>query len=125
MKQLKIIDNNLIETWSFYNNSLFELVECGIKTATCYLSSGEECVERFSVLKGNGGKEFKLETVAAYELEFCEVTEQFAKLEGEGDLSLAYWQTEHEKFFTNELKQLGSKFNKNIKLVFEIFKVIK
>ncbi len=124
MKNLTIIDNNLIETWSFYNNSLFNLVESGVKTATCYLSSGEEYVEKFSILKSETGKELKLETINAFELEFCEVTEQFAMLEGEGDLSLAYWQTEHEKFFSNELKQLGLKFSKNVKLVFEIFKVV-
>lgn len=124
MKILNIIDNNLIETWSFYNDSLFNLVESGIKTATCYLSSGEEFIEKFSILKSASGKQLKLETISAYELEFCEVTEQLAALEGEGDLSLSCWQAEHERFFLNELKQKGLKFNKNVKLVFEIFKVV-
>ncbi len=29
---------------------------------------------------------------------FCDVTEAFARKEGEGDLSLEYWQKEHQRF---------------------------
>jgi uncharacterized protein YhfF len=33
---------------------------------------------------------------------FSEVTEAFARKEGEGDLSLDYWREEHKAFFTRE-----------------------
>ena len=33
---------------------------------------------------------------------FCDVTEEFARKEGEGDLSLEYWRKEHHRFFTRE-----------------------
>ena len=29
---------------------------------------------------------------------FCDVTEEFARKEGEGDLSLEFWQKEHQRF---------------------------
>lgn len=29
---------------------------------------------------------------------FCDVTAEFARKEGEGDLSLEYWQREHQRF---------------------------
>lgn len=124
MKQLNIIDNNLIETWNFYDADLFYLVKEGIKTATCYLSSGEEYVEKFSILKSNTGEKLKLETTSAYELTFDEVTSQMAMLEGEGDLSLEYWQKIHLEFFTKELKQVGDTFTNDTKLIFEVFKVL-
>jgi len=31
---------------------------------------------------------------------FCDVTEGFARKEGEGDISLEYWQKEHKWFFS-------------------------
>ncbi|MBR2467990.1 MAG: ASCH domain-containing protein [Clostridia bacterium] len=124
MKQLPIISNDKKEVWSFYDFTLFDLVKSGVKTATCYLSSGEECIDKFSILKSNTGEELNLETVAAFELLFDEVTEEMALLEGEGDLSLEYWRKAHFDFFNKELKQYGKSFTNDTKIIFEIFKVV-
>lgn len=52
-------------------------------------------------------------------------TVEHAKKEGEGDLTLEYWQKVHKKFFTKELKAIGKKFNKEINIICEEFRVIK
>lgn len=52
-------------------------------------------------------------------MKFKEMTEDLAKLEGEGDLSLEYWKNTHYNFF----KSYNSKFNNEILIVFEIFEV--
>lgn len=124
MKQLPIIENEQIEVWSFYDSTLFDLVKSGVKTATSYLSTGEECVDKFSILKSNTGEELNLETEAAFELLFDEVTEEMARLEGEGNLSLEYWRKVHFDFFNKELKQCGKSFTNDTKIIFEIFKVV-
>lgn len=48
------------------------------------------------------------------------MTEELAKLEGEGDLSLEYWKNVHYEFF----KSYNKDFNDDTKVVFEIFKVV-
>ncbi|AXF57674.1 ASCH domain-containing protein [Salicibibacter kimchii] len=40
-----------------------------------------------------------------------EVTESFAFAEGEGDRSYQYWWEAHEKFFKNELNEIGREFS--------------
>ena len=50
---------------------------------------------------------------------FCDVTEEFARKEGEGDLSLEYWQTEHQRFFT-----CTGHFSDDMELITEEFEVI-
>lgn len=53
-----------------------------------------------------------------------QVTAAFASLEGEGDLSLAYWYDVHQKFFRAEFETAGLEFTPAIKLVCETFKVV-
>ena len=55
---------------------------------------------------------------------FCEVSEQFAAAEGEGDKSLAYWRRVHEKFFTEELQTAELYFSSEMKVVCELFEVV-
>ena len=50
---------------------------------------------------------------------FCDVTEAFARKEGEGDLSLEYWQKEHQRFFTRE-----GHFSEDMELIAEEFEVV-
>ena len=50
---------------------------------------------------------------------FCDVTADFARKEGEGDLSLEYWQNEHQKFFTRE-----GYFSEEMELIAEEFEVV-
>lgn len=50
---------------------------------------------------------------------FCDVTAEFARKEGEGDLSLEYWQREHQQFFTHE-----GYFSDDMALIAEEFEVV-
>ena len=50
---------------------------------------------------------------------FCDVNEEFARKEGEGDLSLEYWQTEHQRFFFRE-----GHFSEDMELVAEEFELV-
>jgi len=50
---------------------------------------------------------------------FCDVTEEFARKEGEGDLSLEYWQKEHKRFFSG----VGH-FSEDMELITEEFEVV-
>ena len=50
---------------------------------------------------------------------FCDVTAEFARKEGEGDLSLEYWQREHQRFFTCE-----GYFSDDMELIMEEFEVV-
>ena len=46
------------------------------------------------------------------------MTEAFARKEGEGDLSLEYWQKEHQRFFTE------GHFSEDMELIAEEFEVV-
>lgn len=50
---------------------------------------------------------------------FCDVTAELARKEGEGDLSLEYWQREHQRFFTRE-----GHFSEDMELIMEEFEVV-
>ena len=50
---------------------------------------------------------------------FSDMTEEFARKEGEGDLSLEYWRKEHKAFFTRE-----GYYSDDMELVAEEFKLI-
>ena len=52
-------------------------------------------------------------------IRFNEVTEELAKREEEGDLSLAYWQEGHKDFFNRE-----GHFSEDMESVFEEFELI-
>lgn len=55
---------------------------------------------------------------------FMKISEQYARLEGEGDLSLAYWRTIHRRFFTRELESHQLVFDENMQVVCEEFEVV-
>ncbi|PAB57424.1 RNA-binding protein [Anaeromicrobium sediminis] len=55
---------------------------------------------------------------------FNQVTEEFAKTEGEGDKSLKYWRDVHIDFFTRELKDQGKVFSEDMLVVCEEFEVV-
>ncbi|PID01894.1 hypothetical protein CSV67_12400 [Sporosarcina sp. P2] len=123
--------------WSFGNSKqmadeLALLVVEGTKTAT---SSNYTLYELENeplpmvglhniILDGNGIAVAVVENIAVKVVPFNEVTEQHAYLEGEGDRSLHYWQEVHEKFFTNELKEVNQDFHHEIPVVCETFKLV-
>lgn len=51
------------------------------------------------------------------------ITFEIAKLEGE-DNNLESWRKNHEKFFTEEGKELGYKFSNDMPVIFEEFEVV-
>lgn len=55
---------------------------------------------------------------------FNEVTAEMAAKEGEGDLSLSYWQKGHALFFRAECRAIGAEFIETIPVVFEEFEVV-
>jgi len=52
------------------------------------------------------------------------VDADFAHDEGEGDLSLEYWQEAHKTFFSRVLPKIGKQFSKDMPLVCERFRLI-
>lgn len=65
-----------------------------------------------------------METAEVAVRRFDEVDEAFARDEGEGDLSLAYWRDAHRQFFTATLPAIGCRFSEDMPLVCERFRVI-
>ncbi len=56
--------------------------------------------------------------------QFDEMTDEIAKAEGEGDLSLTYWRKAHIEFFTPYLEGLGIKDLEKEKVITEFYEVV-
>jgi uncharacterized protein YhfF len=65
-----------------------------------------------------------IETTEVYVCRFNAVDEEFARDEGEGDLSLADWRESHKVFFSRHLATIEKKFSEEMPLVCERFRVI-
>ncbi|QHM75165.1 hypothetical protein C7M52_01114 [Mixta theicola] len=107
-------------------NELADLIVKGIKTASCGSFASyqqEEFAPRIGsyniILDGQDTPVCVIRLVSMRLIRFCDVTEEFARKEGEGDLSLEYWRKEHQRFFTAE----GS-FSENMELIAEEFEVV-
>ncbi len=107
-------------------NELAGLVMKGIKTASCGAFTSfreEESAPQIGsyniILDGQGVPVCIIRIVSLRLVRFCDVTEEFAAKEGEGDLSLEYWRKEHKDFFT---RQGG--FSADMELVAEEFELI-
>jgi uncharacterized protein YhfF len=107
-------------------DELATLVVKGIKTATCCsLSSfleGDESptIGSYSIiLNGKGDPVCVIRTMAMRIVRFCDVNEDHAKKEGEGDLSLKYWREGHREFFTRE-----GTYDDRMELVAEEFELV-
>ena len=122
------------ECWAFGGapDKLADLVARGIKTATCsayaFYETGEEKLPEvgdYSVITDSKDNAVCIiRTTKVYISEFNKVTAEHAYKEGEGDRSLEYWRKVHEEFFTDELESIDQKFNEDIKLVCEEFKLV-
>lgn len=120
----KKADNNKLERWTFgiNANQLVELVLEGKKTATTYLyGDGEEYKENdISILTDiNGNDVCLIQTMKIIITTFKNITWDLAVLEGENN-SLDDWRKEHYNFF----KKITPSFNKDTKVVFEMFEMI-
>lgn len=117
--------------WAFGDSpqmadELAALVISGAKTATCSAFSCYDADEplpqigRYNIILNGAGFPVCVIRITTLQLvRFNEVTHPLAAREGEGDLSLAYWQREHQAFFTRE----GS-FHREMELVFELFETV-
>ena len=101
---------------------LAALVIAGVKTATCSAVSevmetsiGEQQV----VLSGGGVPVAVIETVTLDVLPLAHVTPAQAALEGEGDLSHAYWLDAHTDYFTRE-----GTYAPDMQVIFETFRLV-
>ncbi|MBC1227410.1 ASCH domain-containing protein [Listeria booriae] len=111
---------------------LGNLVVKGLKTGTCAAHCIHE-IENEPIPKVNDyeivldGRNEPLVIIKYTKVELVkmnEVTEAFAKSEGEGDLSYDYWYSAHERFFTWELGQYGRTFTPDLLLVCQTIEAV-
>ncbi|HCR2161436.1 MULTISPECIES: ASCH domain-containing protein [Enterobacter] len=107
-------------------SELADLIKKGIKTASCGSFASfqqEESAPKIGsyniILDGQNVPVCVTRLVSMRLVRFCDVTEAFARKEGEGDLSLEYWQKEHKRFFTRECH-----FSEDMELIAEEFEVV-
>ncbi len=113
-------------------DELGALITQGTKTGTCsalweWEAEGNPIPEKgliTVVINGRGDPLCIVETVEVTVRNYNEVDADFARAEGEGDLSLEYWRAAHKRFFTRILAKIGKEFSENMPLVCERFKVI-
>lgn len=113
-------------------DELGALIAQGTKTATCssvweWEAEGQTPPGLGTltvVLDGKGGPLCIVETVEVTVRRYDEVDADFARAEGEGDLSLAYWRDAHKRFFTRTLARIGREFSEEMPLVCERFRII-
>jgi len=124
-------------SWSFGDseglaNELLALVLLGKKRASAgslwvYEHEGEIIPKKgdFSVITNwAGDAKCIIKTKKVTILPFDEITEHFAILEGEGDLSLKFWQDAHWHFFERELAQYDQKPSWKMPIVCEVFECV-
>ena len=113
-------------------DELGALIAVGTKTATCS-SLWEWEVESESipepglltiVVDGRGQPLCIVETTEVTVRKYNEVDANFAREEGEGDLSLGYWREAHRSFFSHYLPKIGKEFSEDMPLVCERFRLI-
>ena len=119
------------DAWAFGDDpdKLAQLVLEGTKTATAsaypfYDLEGEALPEvgQYSVvLDAREEAVCIIRTEKVFVVPFRDVDEHQALKEGEGDRSLSYWRTVHERFFREELAQAGLAFEPSTKVVCEEF----
>ena len=103
-------------------DELLELVLAGVKTATCSTEDEPNTStpgERWVVLDGHGHPRCVIETTEVSYRRFGDVNAAFARDEGEGDRSLAYWRQAHRNYFG----RLG-KFSEDMMLMCERFRLV-
>ena len=113
-------------------DELGALIVQGAKTATCsavweWEAEGNPIPQAGLITIALDGRGEPLCIVEAVEMtvrKYNEVDADFAREEGEGDLSLKYWREEHRIFFSRVLPKIGKEFSEDMPLVCERFRVI-
>lgn len=128
---------NKYEAYRFGNdeesaNQLAALVLAGKKRGTSSLYDLYEiedeklpAVNDYSIiLNWEGEAQCIIQNTSVFLVPFNEVTSEFAKQEGEGDLSLDYWRSVHRKFFVEAINETGKEFSEDMLVVCEVFDVV-
>lgn len=124
--------------WSFgntpeMNDELAQLTLKGIKCATTSLFAVYEklpqekipCVGEYSIVLDSAKNPVCIiQTTSVVKKKYCEVDEEFARIEGEGDKSLSYWRDVHWKYFSEESALLGLIPSEDMFVICEIYKLI-
>lgn len=113
-------------------NHLAELVVRGIKRATAGLvwsfEAGDQAVPKPGdltvVTTWDGRPKCVIETTQVDITPFCEVTAEFASVEGEGDGSLQYWREAHKAYYARECARIGRIPSPSMPVACERFKVV-
>jgi uncharacterized protein YhfF len=113
-------------------DELGALIVQGTKTATCsalweWEAEGNPIPKTGYLtiaLDGRGKPLCIVETIEISIHKYNEVDADFARDEGEGDLSLNYWREAHRNYFSRVLKKIGKEFSEEMPLVCERFRVI-
>lgn len=113
-------------------DELGSLVLSGRKSATCsavwnYEAEGEpfpQVGNLWLVLDGRNEPMCVVETVEVTMRTFNEVDADFARAEGEDDLTLESWREGHRRFFTRTLAPIGKEFSETMPVICERFRVI-
>ena len=107
-------------------NALADLIKKGLKTATCgsFASYSQDVsaprIGSYNIiLDGQNVPVCMIRLVSMRLVRFCDVNEEFARKEGEGDLSLEYWRKEHQRFFFRE-----GHFSEDMELIAEEFELV-
>jgi uncharacterized protein YhfF len=113
-------------------DELGALIAEGTKTATCsalweWEAEGNPIPQPgliTVVLDGRGEPLCIVETVDVSVRKYNEVDADFAREEGEGDLSLDYWREAHRNFFSRVLPRIVKEFSEEMPLVCERFRLV-
>ncbi|SET40104.1 ASCH domain-containing protein [Thorsellia anophelis] len=116
-----------VERWTFGStdeeaDKLIELIVLGIKTATCSLYEPDNIPEKgdaFVIIGADSEPACSVEITDVLVTTFLKVDEAHARAEGEGDLTLAYWQKVTREFF----EEFGL-FSFDMKLICLRFKLL-
>ena len=125
------------EAWAFGDSpeladELLDLVLAGTKTGTAsglieYEVEGASLPRQGDlsiILDGAGEPRALIRTTSVAVVPFDEVDAEFARLEGEGDLSLDYWRQEHERYWRRALPQIGHEFSPTMNVICETFELL-
>jgi len=110
-------------------DELLELVLSSQKQATCELKRwfehhGEAVPkpgDYWIILNGDGDPKCVIRTTHVDVCAVSDVDEKFAWDEGEGDRSLEYWKTEHDKYFVRQAERDGFIYDDSMLCICERF----
>ena len=126
-----------IEVWHFCDNQIdadicADLVLAGHKRATTsslwWYQHNDEPLPKVGdlnlITNWHGVAQCIIETKEVQIMPFCDVSQEYASIEGEGDKSLDFWRQVHWAYFTRELGELALKPCEDMPVVCEVFDVV-